>query len=82
MSESRDSDTRITVFWLVLPKFQEMLLGEVYTVGTEQNQKIIEIIQDLSCAKFKEVDKGKQFTYEVMCTGDVHEYEKIFNSNE
>ena len=42
----------------------------------------MKIIQVLSCAMFGELDKGKQVTYEGMCTGDVHEYERILNSNE
>ena len=40
------------------------------------------MIQTLSCNTFEDLDKGKQFTYEGMCTKDVHEYEQILYSNE
>ena len=42
----------------------------------------MDMIQDLSCTTFEELDKVNQVTYEVMCTEAVHEYEQISNSNE
>ena len=48
-------------------------------MGTEQEQKPMEMIQTLYCDKFEELDNGNQVNYEGMWTQYVPEYEHIFN---